>query len=304
MNTKQGFITAIVLLVIALIGSLAWGVTNSQEVETLEATNTAVNASLEDMTAIRDELAQEVETLVAEYDELSVQHNELSGQLASYQDQLGQAQAALSRAKRNAANEIGELRTQIEALQSAKSELLTAMDQLAAQNDSLRLRTGILETDLASAQETNTELQEINTTKEGAIRQLTYQSFKATSFEVAPEVKRGNPTAKAGRARRISVGFDLNEVPADYQGERPIYLVITDATGTPIPRTDYITTAIQTPDGKRQDIMAVEAQQADLGTAQRITFNHELEDKLEAGVYTLAAYTDIGLLGSSTFRLR
>ncbi|RMF02485.1 MAG: hypothetical protein D6772_03435, partial [Bacteroidetes bacterium] len=275
-----------------------------QEVDTLQATNAAVNASLKDMTAIRDELATEVETLVSEYDELSAQHTELSGQLASYQDQLSKAQSALSRAKRNAANELSELRTQIEELQGAKAELLAAMDVLAAQNDSLRQRTGELETNLAQSQEANTQLQELNTTKEGEIRQLTYQVFKASSFEVAPEVQRGKPTSKAGRTRRIKASFDLNNVPAAYQGERPIYLVITDATGTPIPRTDYITTKVQAPDGKSQDIMAVEAKQAELTEAQRLTFSHELESKLDAGTYTLAAYTDIGLLGSSTFRLR
>ena len=304
MNTKQGFITAIVLLAIALVGSLAWGISTSNEVDTLQANHAAVSASLDDMTAIRDELAQEVETLVAEYGELSNQNQELNGQLASYQEELGAAQAALSRAKRNASNEASELRKQIEELQGAKAELLSAMDMLAAQNDSLRMRTGILETDLAMSQESNTQLQEMNTAKEGEIRQLTYQSFKASSFEVVPEVKRGNPTSKAGRTRNISASFDLNNVPAAYQGERPVYLVITDATGTPIPRTDYISTSVKSPDGKQQDIMAVETQQVKLGEAQRITFNHELEDKLNEGTYTLSAYTDIGLLGSSTIRLR
>lgn len=304
MNQQKGLIIAVVLLAIALIGSLVWGSKNSGTVDKLQSQKMAVEASLEDMTELRDELAGEVETMMSQYDELATENTRLNGELAESQDALGQAQSAVSRAKRNAANELNAIRAQIEELQQAKASLQGNMDMMIAQNDSLRMQIGVLEGDLAIATENNTILMQDNDAKGEQINNLTYQSFKATSFQVSPEVKRGNATSKAGRTRRITASFDLSDVPTVFQGKRPVYLVITDQDGVPIPRTDYIQTTIRPLDAQPHDIMAVEAREEDLGASQRLTFSHELENKLDAGNYTISAYTDIGFLGSSTFRLR
>lgn len=304
MKTQNGLIAAIVILAIALIGSLVWGSKNSGKVDRLQSAKMAVEASLDDMTELRDELASEVETMMTQYDELASENGRLNGELAESREALSKAQSAVSRAKRNAANELNALREQIEELQQAKSSLQSGMDMMIAQNDSLRMEIGVLEGDLAMSTESNNALMADNDAKSVQISNLTYQSFKATSFQVSPEVKGGNATSKAGRTRRITASFDLSEVPADFQGVRPIYLVITDEAGVPIPRTDYIQTTIRPYNGEPHDIMAVEAREEDLTESQRLTFSHELENKLDAGVYTLSAYTDIGFLGASTFRLR
>lgn len=304
MKTQKGLIVAIVVLAIALIGSLVWGSKTSTKVDQLHSAKMAVEASLEDMTELRDELASEVETMMVQYDELATENSNLNGQLAESKEALGKAQSAVSRAKRNAANEINDLRAQIEELQQAKASLATNMELMLAQNDSLRQHIGVLQGDLAMATEVNTTLTQENEQKSTAINDLTYKSFKATSFQVSPEVKRGNATSKSGRVRRITASFDLENVPVNYQGTRPIYLVITDQDGVPIPRTDYIQTTVRPLDAEPHDIMAVEAREEELAASQRLTFSHELENKLDAGNYTLSAYTDIGFLGSSTFRLR
>lgn len=303
-NQKTGLIVAVVLLAIALVGSLIWGSSTSTKVDKLHADKLAVTASLDEVSALRDELASEVETMVIQYDELAAENSNLQGQMAQSQEDLNRAKAALSKAKRSSANEIKDLRAQIEEFQQIKQDLQLNMDRMLAQNDSLRMEIGVLEGDLAMSTEQNTMLNEENIQKEGKIQALTYESFKATSFEILPEVKKGNATAKSGRARRITASFDLEDVPTDFQGPRPIYLVITDESGTPIPRTDYIRTTIKPLNGQPQDIMAVEVKEEELAESQRLTFTHELENKLDAGSYTLSAYTDVGWLGSSTFRLR
>lgn len=303
-NQKSGLTVAVVLLAIALIGSLIWGSSTSGKVDKLQADKMAVSASLEDMSTLRDQLAAEVDSMVMQYNQLAQENSSLQGQMAQSSEDLNRAKAALSKAKRSSAGEINDLRAQIEELQRVKQDLQLNMDTMLAQNDSLRMEIGVLEGDLAMSTEQNTMLNESNLQKDSEIKSLTYQSFKATSFEISPEVNSGNATAKSGRARRIKASFDLEDVPTDYQGPRPIYLVITDETGTPIPRTDYIRTTIKPLDGQPQDIMAVEVKEEELAASQRLTFTHELENKLDAGNYTLSAYTDVGFLGSSTFRLR
>lgn len=303
-DQKTGFIVAIVLLAIALIGTLIWGSGNSSEVDQLESDKMAINASLEEMTELRDVLAAEVDSMVMEYGQLATENNNLQGQMAQSQEELNVAKSALSRARNSAASQLKDLRNQIQELQDAKQGLQLNMDRMMAQNDSLRQEIGVLEGNLAMSAEENNMLNEMNIQKGNQIDDLTYKSFKATSFEISPQVKGGNASSKSSRVRRITASFDLENVPDAYQGTRPIYLVITDATGTPIPRTDYVSTTIRPMNGQPQDIMAVEVKEEELAASQRLTFTHELENKLDAGSYTLSAYTDIGLLGSSTFRLR
>jgi hypothetical protein len=48
----------------------------------------------------------------------------------------------------------------------------------------------------------------------------------------------------------------------------------------------------------------VQQKDTDIVENQRLTFNYELEDKLKSGYYRVAVYTDIGLLGASSFRLQ
>lgn len=303
MKSKNGFIAAIVILALLLIGTLVWGVGKNTKVKNLESDNTEVEAALGAMTQLRDDLSREVDSLAGEYDLLASENVELSGQLAGSKDDLANAQSALSRAKRNSASEINDLRVQIQALQDAKAGLQSSISAMQAQNDSLRIRTGVLEGDLAQTTTEKEALSNINETMQGEIKQLTYENFKATAFEISPEVKRGNATAKSSRARRIAISFDVANVPQEFQGVRPVYVVITDDTGTPIPRSDYIPVTIQL-NGQSQDIMPVETREENIGESQRLSIAHELEDKLNAGYYRLAVFTDVGLLGASTFRLR
>lgn len=304
MNSKNGFIAAIVILALALIGSLIWGFNTSKKATNLQSDNQEVNEALDAMTQLRDNLAREVDSLAGEYDLLASENVELSGQLASSQDELSRAQSAVSRAKRNAAGEINDLRAQIEELQNARNGLLTSMNALESQNDSLRLRTGILETNLAQSETEKEQLTQLTETMDTEIKGLTYDNFRATAFQISPEVKRGNATSKSSRARRIRVSFDVANVPADFHGVRPLYIVITDDSGTPIPRTDYIAKSIDNRNGEKQDILAVESREENITASQRLEFIHELENKLDEGFYRLSVYTDIGLLGSSTFRMR
>lgn len=302
-NSKTGLIAGLVILALALIGSLVWGVGQSNDVKSLQSDNAEVNEALEAMTSLRDNLAREVDSLAGEYDLLASENVELNGQLAGTRDELASAQSALSRARRNAASEINDLTAQIEELQSVRGELQNSITALEEENTTLKEQMGVLAADLASSQEQNAQLTTMTTNMEGEIRKLTYENFTATAFQISPEVRRGNATSKSSRARRVVVSFDLANVPAEFQGVRPLYLVITDDKGTPIARTDYITTSVSI-NNKPQDILAVETREENITESQRITFNHELENKLDAGYYRASVYTDIGLLGSSNFRLR
>ena len=84
---------------------------------------------------------------------------------------------------------------------------------------------------------------------------------------------------------------------------RPLYLVVTDDKGTPIKDSNPIQAKVVV-NGQDMDIQAVKVQEVNIEESQRLSFSHDLEEKLTTGYYRVAVYTDIGLLGASSFRLR
>ena len=84
---------------------------------------------------------------------------------------------------------------------------------------------------------------------------------------------------------------------------RTLYLTITDDKGTPVAAANPIQAKTIVNDQK-MDIIAVKAQDVDIIENQRLSFTYDLEDKLAPGYYRVAIYTDIGLLGVSSMRLR
>jgi hypothetical protein len=99
------------------------------------------------------------------------------------------------------------------------------------------------------------------------------------------------------------VSFDLTNVPEEYQGIRPIYLVLTDDKSTPIQVENAKPVKIVI-NQQEIDLFVAKSREVSLASNQRINFSYELEDKLKPGYYRASVYTDVGLLGASNFRLR
>jgi cell division protein FtsB len=303
MNNNKGLIALAVVLGLALIGALIWGFNRKSQVETLSTEKAELTDEYEQMTALRDDLATQVDSLSLAYQDLASENTDLSGNLANTQQELQNAQNALARAKRNGAAEVNDLRAQIQELMNARSGLETSLVKLQAENDSLRMRTGVLELDLGNARSENETLANLNDAMQGEVQRLTLANFKATAFDVQLQQRNEKVTTRSGRARRIVVNFDLANVPEKYQGVRPVYLVITDENGNAINPTGA-TKATATVNGQSMDLLAQEMKEVNIEESQRLSFSHDLEDKLADGYYRVSVFTDIGLLGASNFRMR
>ena len=161
----------------------------------------------------------------------------------------------------------------------------------------------MLEEDLGLAREENKALANLNKSIQEEVDRLTLRDFKATAFRVETEKKNNKATAKSRRARRLKVSFDLTQVPPEYQGLRPIYLVISDEQATPIKLDNPIKAQVAV-NGQPTDLIAAESKEVNIAQNQRLSFTHDLAERLKSGYYRIAVYTDIGLLGASSLRLR
>lgn len=299
----KGLVIGIVILAILALLIGWWGLSQKNQKVALTEQNEQLSGDLESLEELREELAAEVDSLQMAYREVAEENTALQGSLAEVESRLSKADAALRSARQQSASEVNNLRAEIQALLEAKSILESSIMVVQSENDSLRNLTGQLTADLSVARSDNEALQNLNNTIQDELKRLTLANFKATAFQVDVERRSSKATAKSGRARRIRVNFDLANVPEEYHGTRPLYLVITNESGTPISSENSIQ-AQSTVGGQRMDLIAQEAKEVNISESQRLSFTHELEDKLSRGLYRVSVYTDIGLLGAASFRLQ
>ncbi|MFT4759778.1 MAG: chromosome segregation ATPase [Paraglaciecola sp.] len=304
-NNKGLMILAVILALFLLgLGWYAWSLTADKK--ELTSQNTALNTEMSELNMLKADLESEVDSLESAFADLAEENQLLEGSLADAEQEIKNQNVATRRARRDvkvAAEDNSGLRAQIEGLISAKSELQSQINSLQAENEALKLQNEELKGNLDNAQEENAALAAMNKTIQEEIGRLTLANFKAGAFRV--EIKKGNTkaTAKSRRARKLAVSFDLTNVPEKYQGVKTLYLVVTDDKGTPIKNSNPINAEVKV-NGQAMNISAVKTKEVNIGQSQRLSFDQDLENKLRSGYYRVAVYTDIGLLGASSVRLR
>jgi myosin heavy subunit len=302
MKSRGLIIIAAILALLALLAGW-WGLGQKKERQALAEQNEMLNSSLNDLQVLKQDLAEEVDSLLIAYESLAEENTALAGSLAEVESRLAQKDAALRSSKNQNANEVNNLRAEIQELLATKAQLEETIYAIKEENDSLRNVTGRLEADLTEVRADNAALNKMNNTIQDELKKLTLANFKATAFQVEAERRSSKATAKSGRTRRIKVTFDLTNVPAEYQGTRPLYLVITNENGVPIASDNPLQTQ-SVVGGQRMDLIAQEAKEVNVGDSQRLSFSHDLSEKLDRGFYRASVFTDIGLLGAASFRLQ
>ena len=309
MNKRTLTIIAI-LLALLFLGALIWGFTTKNK---LEANYDQKTEEAEQLTVLRDNLMASVDSLESAFSEVSDENAELQGQLTEAQETAKRALYDMRQAQRSRENDNNvayQMRRQIEDLINVRTMLETSIAELEEENQSLRESNVTLRRDLSTAKtevyeatKENEQLSRMNASMEANLDRMTLGAFRATAMQVDLLRKNGSATANASRARRIAVSFDLTDVPEEFLGVRPIFLVLTDESATPVISENPVQAKVVV-NGAEKDIIALEGRDVNVERSQRLTFTHELDDKLAEGFYRAEIYTDVGLLGSAKVQLR
>jgi uncharacterized membrane protein len=302
-NNNNWKTIALLLLLLALLGAGVIMLIQNRKANTLRSEKERIENELEGVNRLKEELKSEVDSLQEAYLNLSAENESLRESVVAVEKELTQKiNQAQKQSKNNSNKQINGLKAEIQALLASKAELENIIGQLQAENDSLRVRTGDLERDLSIAQDEKAALSKLNKTIQDELLRMAVPSFQATAFQVEVEQRRPVATAKSAKARRILVTFDLANVPDKFRGLRPLYLVITNEQGVPISGSEIPVKS--TVNGQIVELIAARARDVNITASQRLSFAHDLEDRLRAGFYRVSVFTDIGLLGAASFRLQ
>ncbi len=278
-------------------------------------------------------LNTERDVLTQNLTELDEQKLNLEDELAtldeSYQSQIAENDT-LSTTLEVRLKEVEDLKGRV---WNAKQKLAKSEEENKAINDRLAQLEELkqnLEGDIVALQETNQELSDVNEQishdlqvseeeKMALDAQLQDMSkknevlvqrlhtiapagFVATNFNVTAERKNSKLTARANQAEKINVEFDINDVPAEFQNEEEIYLVVTQFDGNPI---DVVETApVEVGSTTPVAINVVDRKKTVLKDRQSIEMTFDADRDLDSGLYNLMVYADHGFLGATTFQLR
>ncbi len=301
-NSRVYSIVVTALLIIsAILGYFFWQKSRNMISESQER-----QATLDSLTQVKAVIEGELDSLSMAYSNLRTENESLQGKVTNTAAIIEQKEITIKQIKASSAKNLEELRKQVSDLQKAKTEYETIVTVLRQENEQLKAEnarlTGENEQLKGEKQQLSGQVTDLAKQLEEQIRKTQSATFKASSFRVEVERRNDKLTTKARRARELLVSFDLADVPQPYQGPQKLYLVITDDKGVPIAAKNPTKTTVYAPTGP-VEIMAQQVKQVVLESTQRMSFAHQLEDKLKSGNYVVAIYCDKGLLGASSFRV-
>jgi predicted nucleic acid-binding Zn-ribbon protein len=294
----------IIALLLLLAAGLGWFLFQKSKAATVESQlrQAEIAALLKEKSTLQISL----DSLSLSYSDLRVEYENLQGKLFASANTVADREKTIARIKNESSKDAEALRQQIADLQRAKIELETIINGLRAENDQLKNEntrlTGENSKLLTDKNALSGQVADLAKQLEEQIRRTQSASFKASSFRVELERKNDKLTAKARRAREVTVSFDLADVPQPYHGPNKLYLVITDDKGNPIQTANPLKATVQAPTGP-VDIIAQQSKSVNLTDTQRYSFTYPFDERLKAGNYVIAIYCDKGLLGASSFRL-
>jgi len=305
-SQNQGLRTyAIVITLLFLLSTVAalmfWRQSSGYQIKTQEQ-----KITIDSLTNLKAGLERSLDSLQTAFADLRTENESLIGKASVTSNLAASKEEALKKLKSQSSRTILELRAQIESLQKTKTEYETIIAVLKAENDQLKAENAALKEENTGLKDSNGQLtaqvDDLAKKLEEQIRRTQSATFKASSFRVEVERKGDKLTARAKKARELSISFDLADVPKPYQGIQKLYLSITDANGKPIASSNPTNVTIHAP-ASDIPIIALQTRPVNLAATQRLSFVYKLEEKLVAGNYVAAIYCDKGLLGASSFRL-
>jgi len=312
-NSNTGFKVAIAILALFLVAAVGGIYHFSNESNTHAHRTVQLKSELSELTDEKLGLEAEVSQLTTNYDTETEKNSVLEAKIVDAEEKIKglkgrilKIKRALSKTKIN--NE--EMQQRIAELNTSKEELFAEIAALQTNNKDLTAAKESLNVELAVANDENTQLtaqiEDLNTknaTIQARLFTLAPAGFQATGFQIQVAGRKEKLTTKARQARAIKVDFDLANVPADLQKEHEIYLVITDGEGIPVKKIASTPMDVPTANGDlKVEVAGIET--IALNENQKISMAFQPTDKMEAGLYNVALWSNAGYLGSAAFSLR
>ena len=265
------------------------GTTLDETKAKLEGELASLNSAYTQQMSENDTLSADLQVKVAEVEDLKVR-------IAKARKELKTSQANSEAIKARLA-QMEELKVALEAdIQGLRQE----NQVLTVSNQALNENLGNAKSDINNLNHQVMSLTQANEKLTGRLRTLAPAGFRADNFTITSANRKEKVTSKSRRIDAVTVSFDLNNIPEEYQGARNLYLVLTEFNGNPVEAVP--TKEVKVTNGQQSvNVLAADAQEVQLRNRQSVTMKFAPEEDLNPGTYNVLVYADNGYLGSTGF---
>lgn len=306
-NQGLGWKVASIVMGVLLIGSIAFGVMFYNRHN--NASHRAMDLSTQ-LDNTRTQLESELVTLNTAYDDQIIKNDTLSSDLQRKVAEVEDLQARITKARQDLKSSVAnnkQIKARLDQMEELKIALEKDIATLRDENVSLASSNHELNTELTATKDEvinlNTKVMSLtaaNSKLTSRLKILAPAGFRADNFTVTSADRKDKLTTKGKRIEEITVKFDLNNIPDEFQGNREIYLVLTEFNGNPVavvPGKEVNLTFGDQP----VNVRAADLEKVNLKDRQSMTMSFEPTDDLNPGTYNVMVYADNGYLGSTGF---
>jgi hypothetical protein len=306
-NTDQRWKNTSIILGVLLLGAIIFGgmFYSKYKATTHKATDLGVQLD-STRTALQGELSNlnvSYNEQIALNDTLSVDLQEKIAEVEDLKIRIEKARKELKVSKSNTE----EIRARLAQMEELKTALERDILGLKEENASLVANNQALNTELSATKDEvntlNTKVMSLTAANEkltGRLKTVAPAGFRADNFTVTSATRKDKLTSKAKKIDAITVTFDLNNIPEEYQGNREIYLVLTEFNGNPVAAVPGKEVNLKF-GAEPVHLRAADIEKANLKARQSMSMSFEPTDDLNPGTYNVLVYADSGYLGSTGF---
>ena len=281
----------LVVVILALIGGMAWLFMNLQE-------QRQVNQDMQELAELdKQEMENEYERFALQYSEMKtkINNDSIIAQLTEEQMKTQRLLEELKQVKANDAREITRLKKELATVRAVLRDYVMQIDSLNRQNERLRAENTQVKEQLA---ERNTQIAGLSNEKASLSEKVAIAAqLDATNIQLQMLNKKGKAAKKLKDCKSMQVSFAITRNVTASNGNRTVYVRIQNPGGNTLRGGGTF------PYENRNLEYSMKKSVEYTGEETAVITYWEVSQMLEAGNYRVSIFVDGHMIGSKTFAL-
>ena len=286
---KKGYFVALIIVILALLGGVAWLFLSLQEQK-------QVNKDMQELAELdKQEMENEYERFALQYSEMKTQINNDSivEQLTQEQMKTQRLLEELKRVKADDAREITRLKKELATVREVLRSYIIQVDSLNRLNESLKQENSRVSAEL---EQRNAQVAGLNSEKASLSEKVAIAAqLDATNISLSLLNKRDKPTKKLKDTKKMHVSFTITKNVTASNGNRTVYVRIQNPGG------NVLSGGGSFPYENKNLQYSMKKNIEYTGEEVTVSTYWDVSQMLEGGQYRVSIFADGNMIGSRTF---
>ena len=286
---KKGLLAVLVVVILALLGGLAYLFMNLQE-------QRQVNRDMKELAELdKQEMENEYERFALQYSEMKTQINNDSivEQLTQEQLKTQKLLEELKKVKADDAREITRLKKELATVREVLRSYIIQVDSLNRLNENLRAENSRVSAEL---EQRTQQVAGLSSEKASLSEKVAIAAqLDATNIQMSLLNKRDKATKKLKDTKKIQVNFTITKNVTASNGYRTLYVRITNPGGNTLGGGGTFAYENRTLECSMKKSVEYTGEEVTVSTYWGVT------QMLEGGQYRVSIFADGHMIGSRTF---